>query len=223
MKKCESFEELKEHLDALAAEDKKGDVIIEEFIDIEKEYDIPGLANGSDVLIPAIIEKGIIHRGVTGSGTIMSFADKFPEIQKKLEEMIGTMGFTGLVDVELFEQNGKIYFNELNMRFGASGYALTGSGVNLPIRLLSILTKPGSRKLKKDLDVPTKTFSSEKVIFQEFWDDSVSWKEFKKTNSEADFCFLENKEDPAPYRRFLLDANKKRTKRLILRKVLRRK
>ena len=39
---------------------------------------------------------------------------------------------TGIFDIELFESHGDFYLNEVNLRYGAAGYAVTAMGINLP-------------------------------------------------------------------------------------------
>ena len=205
MAKCDSMAELRAVLDEVGSEksgEKRGcDILVEEYIEIEHEFDVPGLANGSQVVLPGVIEKGIMHLGVTGSGTVKSF-EKYGDVQKCLQDFIGKLGFIGLVDVELYESRGKMYFNELNMRFSASGYALTGMGVNLPARLIELLLSDGSRSAEEETISEEKSFASEKPCFQEYAVGKLSWEELWKTINSADFSFLKLDKDPEPFRNF---------------------
>ena len=212
MQRCEDLESLKEALDQVA-ERLDCDVLIEEYIDIEKEYDIPGLALGEKILLPGIIEKGIIYLGVTGTGVISPWEDG-SEIREKLSSFLSTLDFTGLIDVELYESHGKIYFNELNMRFGASGYALTRNGINLPKHLIRNMS--GDATELHD-SVKRASFASEKVCFQEYINGEITWKEFRRIISSADYSFIENNEDPLPGIAFKIQSEMVRCRKLVKR------
>lgn len=205
MRKCGSAAELQKHLEEVAQDLKKrgqsAELLIEQFIEIEKEYDIPGFTNGEEAVIPLFIEKGVIHLGVTGTGKLVD-SDDFPDLKEKLETFIKKLKFTGLVDIELYESRGQIYFNELNMRFGATGFAMTGTGINMPGMLIRTLKNEEPAIRYDKAGAVGKRFASEKVIYQEFRDDKISWKEYQSCIDGADFNFIRNADDPGPYREF---------------------
>lgn len=202
MKKCDSLSELEEVLNSI--EGRNGDsVLIEQYIEIEKEYDVPGMVHRDAVIIPGIIEKGMIYLGVTGTG-VMHSSVEIPEIKNKLEKMLKKLDFIGLVDVEFYESNGKIYFNELNMRFGASGYAMTALGVNMPAMLIKSLTT-----LKSDFDYDDSKlkkqafFVSEKVCYQLLLKKKITKNEYNKVLRDANVRFIDVKYDRKPNMIFL--------------------
>ena len=219
MKKCTDRAELEAHLESVAALQRgtgdRWELLAEQFIEIGREFDLPGFANGEHVLFPVFLEKGILHRGVTGTATLHD-AGEFPEAHEALLKMAAGLHFTGLIDVELFESGGEIYFNELNMRFGASGYGLTGYGINLPgllIRTLAAQAKGQAdyapeqdetfmRECGELLPVTEKTFASEKVILQEYRAGVISWNKYKEIIDGADFNFIRNADDPAPFEKY---------------------
>ena len=217
---CQNREELVSHLETAADEqaERTGceDILIEEFLPISKEYAILGFSDGDKVVIPAVIETLFMHRGVTAVGTIYDIHN-YPDLLPKLTEFIRKIGFTGLFDIDLYQVGEEILFNELNLRFGASGYAILRSGMNLPAMLIRTLAGKPAKKIPADFSIPTRTFASEKVCFQEYWSDAISFRAFKKTLKEADFTFLKSKKDPGPYRAFVKEVYKKYTKRRILR------
>ena len=219
MMKCDDLGALEKHLSSVVRK-KASDVLIEQYIEIEKEYDIPGFADRDKVTLPAFIQKGLIHRGVTGTGTLLDSA-QFWETTEQLKRMIGELGFTGLIDIELFESKGRIYFNELNMRFGASGFAMTGSGINLPEMLIQTLL--GVSVADGAAAVPSRrSFASEKVCLQEYMSEKISWKAYQKLLEDADFSFIRCEYDPKPYRAFSRFAAIEHTKKRIV-KLLRRR
>jgi len=204
MRKCASGKELEETLGAIKG-DEGAPVLIEQFIEIEKEYDIPGLALGETVILPGIIEKGEIFLGVTATGTMRPM-EKYGGLGERLKQFIRQFHFWGLIDIELLESKGTIYFNELNLRFGASGFAMTGIGVNLPELLIKAFVdgEYGESLEAKNIDVKVEeyTFASEKVMMQKFAFRQLSHAEYKKILGNADFAFVRQETDPRPYREF---------------------
>lgn len=225
MKKCCTQQELENHLESVAEDlvkkKKQTDLLIEQFINIEKEYVISGVTNGKDVLIPIFIEKGLIHLGVTGTGTLNS-CSRFEVEANKLQEMVKGFSFVGLIDIEMYESNNVMYFNELNMRFGAAGYAVTAVGINLPNILIQELQGKGPEYVVKDRSFVGKQFASEKVCYQEYRDHLMDWKTFCKTIHDADYTFIGCDDDRAPGKVFWQLMHKFRIKRMINR-IIKRK
>ncbi len=225
MKKCASKEELLIHFDAIAKDlikkNKKTDLLIEQFIQIEKEYVISGVTNGKDVFIPIFIEKGLIHLGVTGTGTLINSLC-FEDTVKKLQEMVKEFGFIGLIDIEMYESKGALYFNELNMRFGAAGYAVTAVGINLPNMLIQQLKGEDPEYIVNNQSFEGKQFASEKVCYQEYRDHLMDWKTFCKTIQDADYTFIGCDDDRAPGKVFWRSMRIFKIKRTI-NKIIKRK
>ena len=134
MKKCEDENELRKFLNDIF-EYKECPILVEQYIEIEKEYAILGCSYNKKIVMPAIIEMiksgSGSHKGVTMVGKVLPL-DIESELYKKLELFMKSLDFNGLFDIDLYQSNSRVYFNELNLRFGASGYAITQSGVNLP-------------------------------------------------------------------------------------------
>lgn len=204
MKKCDNEKQLRELLDFVA---QKYDcpILIEQYIDIENEYAVLGCSYDNNIIMPGMIRMlksgSGSHKGVTLMGEITNFNKdgKYGKLYEELEKFIKTLSFNGLFDIDLYESQGKFYFNELNLRFGASGYAITNSGVNLPRLFVDKLL---NRKNKETIELESKKFINEKVNLEDYEAGYISWKEYKKLNSEADFGFIKSKEDFKPYLRF---------------------
>ncbi len=223
MKKCNSRTELKEHLSLIAADHtpgtQAGDILAEEFIDIDKEYDLPGFTDGENVILPFFIEKGLIYSGVTGTGTLLDVS-KFQDTYEKLQDFVRLFHFHGLIDIECYEHAGKMYFNEMNLRFGASGYAATGYGINLPEMLIrSLLGEEGKTEILRPVE--EKHFASEKVCFQKYISGGISWQEYKEIIRDADYTFVGNEQDPGPYKELAKYMMKRRLKNTV-KKIIRR-
>ena len=125
------------------------------------------------------------------------------ELIDQISAFIGTLGYNGLFDVDLIEDtNGKMYFVELNLRYGASGYAVTESGANLPGMFADymLLGKP------IDLDVAVKEFRkpfiSEKIMVEEYVNGYITAEERKAHFEKVDIHFVYDDVDTAAYKHF---------------------
>ncbi|MBQ3306671.1 MAG: ATP-grasp domain-containing protein [Bacilli bacterium] len=189
MKKCDDEQELKNHL-SFVKNKYNCPVLIEKFVKIEKEYAILGCSYEDDIIIPGIIEKIAIAKGksngVTLKGKTMSL-EKFRDLESKIKKFIKSLEFNGLFDIELYEQDGIIYFNELNLRFGAEGYGITGAGVNLP-KLYAKKVFEGSYGIIPA--IKEKVFLSDKANLDSFRNRIITWNEYKDNSKNIDFSFI---------------------------------
>ena len=113
-------------------EKKYKSVLIQEFLDFENEYGIMGYSVKGNVVVPGIYRNDYIYPSKRGN---TSYTEMFPLKDFKYDikpiiEMISSMNYTGLFEVEMFLMNGKIYFNEMNIRNSANLYAYKGDKVN---------------------------------------------------------------------------------------------
>ncbi|MDD6603621.1 MAG: ATP-grasp domain-containing protein, partial [Eubacteriales bacterium] len=134
MARCDDERSLRKAL-RKASRHKYVEMLVEDYVEIDKEYSILGVSTKEGAIGPGyfVAEKGgqEEHRGVAVMGRTLSTDDN-QQLIDDIVRFIGTLGYDGLFDVDLIKTaEGKMYFVELNMRFGASGYAFTKSGVNL--------------------------------------------------------------------------------------------
>ena len=192
IRKCDSYNELVSGLTE-AFNDSGCKMLIEKCIEVESEYTIPGIAVDGRVVIPSLIEKTEIgagaHRGVTISGKVLS-SNQLDVLVRKLERFIKDIGFTGIFDIEIFISKGNYYFNELNLRYGAAGYALTGSGINLPALYVDSLLKgkiinDENNQIKQGL-----SFVNEKAAFEFYLAGYCSFLDFIHSIKKADIRFI---------------------------------
>ena len=116
---------------------------------------------------------------------------------------VDSIHYEGLFDVDLIETaDGRIYFVELNMRFGASGYAVTESGVNLPGMFADYMIKGIPADLDCSIRKTGKIFVSEKVLIEEYTMGRLPMSKVRSSMNEADVHFVRNKDDMKPYRHF---------------------
>ena len=203
MKKCSNEAALRSVLDAVASQ-RDCPMLLERYVKIDKEYALLGVSNGEEVIIPAMIEmleggKGP-HHGVTLRGRIFSI-HPHEDFINQLRQFVKGLHFNGLFDIDVYESEGFLYFNELNLRYGASGYAITASGLNLPQCFLDSIK--GVRWDLKDLPVKESYFVNEKVAYDDYFNGYLSFSDYKKRVSQADITFVASAEDNGPYKAFV--------------------
>ena len=202
MGKCRNQKELIKLLDEVAYV-RNCNMIIEDYLDISREYCIVGVCNRKDVFIPDIIDEMIMghgeHAGVTCFGKVLppsSFDDAFI---LKLKSFLAGLGFQGLFTVDVFESNGALYFGELNLRIGGSGNAVIGAGVNIAAYTAAVLQ---GIEYRVDDECKQMTFISERPIVNDLITGYITINDYKRLLREADFRFVYMKEDPQPYKDF---------------------
>lgn len=204
MRKCDSEVELRGYLTEFS-EKKDIEMLVEDYVEIAKEYSLLGVSTRQGTIGPGffVAEEGgkDEHRGVAVTGRILPCSD-FQPLVDDLVKFVNSLGYEGLYDVDLIESvNGKMYFVEINMRFGASGYAVTKCGVNLPGMYADYMLtgKPLDMGCKV---TPGKTFVSEKVLIEEYTMGRLSWSDLKRAMKESDVHFVKNDDDRKAYRHF---------------------
>ena len=205
MRKCDNEEELREALAALP-KSKNIEMLVEDYVEIGKEYSLLGLSTQHGVNGPGffVAEEGgqNEHRGVAVVGRMLPCEDW----QELIDQLIGfmeTLQYNGLYDIDLIQtKDGKMYFVEVNMRYGASGYAVTRCGANLPGMFADYMLagKPIDTDCKlKETD---KRFVSEKVLIEEYAKNRMTMDKMQNILDEVDISFVRDDDDPKPYRHF---------------------
>ena len=205
MHRCDTKEELAGWL-TVFSERRRIEMLVEDYAEIVNEYSILGVSTKKGAIGPAafVAVKGgsAEHRGVALTGKILPLSEMQP-LADQLIDFMGSLNFDGLYDIDLVETaDGTIYFVEINMRLGASGYAFTRCGVNLPgiFADYMLYRKPVDRNLQvKD---PGKIFVSEKVLIDEYAGGRIEKEDYEQIMKEADLFFIRNEEDPEPYNKF---------------------
>lgn len=204
IRKCDSPEDLRHVLDSFSG--SVSSVLAEEFLEIENEYVLCGLAlAGERVIIPGIFKKtktgeGSL-KGITLKG-IPVYGEKYDRLLGQLENMISETGLTGLFDIEVIEANGRFYFNELNLRNGAAGYGVTVNGINLP----GIYADDVIKGIRPDDDcrmISENDFVSEKAEMDGFAGRTITFREMRKDIRSAKARFMKVPGDVKPYLHFL--------------------
>ncbi len=220
---CGSKAELTAHLLEMKSFYENRDVLIQEFLKIDQEYDLSGVCLDQNVIIPAVIEKIRVaqhERGVTMEGKMVELKALGSSVEK-IFRMLRRFHYIGMFDMEFNLCGEKLYFNEINFRSGGPNYAYYLNGVNLPAVFADWISDREIEEERTIMNTFGKTFVYEKVA----WEDSIysfmTGKERRECIKGADFTLLADSDDPRPGRYFAgrirLSALKHRTKQLLRR------
>lgn len=202
-KKCNSRQELEKWLEVVA-KNNPSPLLIEEFIDIDKEYGIIGYCDTKKVILPGIVELldgghgG--HKGVSAFGRVNDFGLN-ERLKLEVEALIKHIQLTGMFNIDFVESKGQWYFVELNVRYAAYGYAVCKAGVNLPaFQILGMQSKDvGALNTQVANGF---CYVNERVAFDDVVHGFRSWKNYKALVKKADCCLINQNNDPEPYRHF---------------------
>ena len=180
-------------------------VLAEDYLKIDKELCVYGVAGNGRVFMPGCLEtlRGGFgrHKGVTVEGNIIS-STHLGEVKQNLEEFVKRSGLTGLFCIDIIQSKDSLFFVEMNLRSGASVYGVTLAGINLPGTLANIVyQKSGSDKKLNDIQ-RTVHFLSEMIELDTYVDGFISRKEYKNHMTGNSERFIKNEADPAPWKEF---------------------
>ena len=211
IRECHNEKDLKQVIEK-AGKYSDCPVMIEEYMRIDAEYGILGFSNGKESVIPGIVEKTLVgsdsHVGVTVTGTYRPFESDDP-LKNKLERMIAEIGFTGLFDIDLYKNGDTVYFNELNFRLGAFGFASFHAGINLPEMLVLCLSGRDYGDRNRLIRKPVACIS-EKANLDEFASGNINWETYLGNRKRAEYGFIEWEQDLAPFRLFQKHVQRKK-------------
>ena len=206
MKVCADSRELASHLDMLKKSYPDRSVLVQEYLSIDREYDISGVCTQTEVVIPAVIEKikvSVYERGVAMCGKIIE-PQVIGQTVDKIKEMMQDLGYIGMFDIDLNRCGEKIYFGELNLRSGGLNFACYLNGVNLPDIFIKDITGRNPVKAAEKTCNFGKTFVYEKVAWEDYIHGYIRYCDLKKCIRTADQTLLAFKEDPSPGRYFMI-------------------
>lgn len=205
IRRCDTKQELEAALTGYSRR-KDVEMLVEDFVDIRQEYALLGLSTREGAMAPGFfaLEQGghEDRRGVTMVGRILPCEGQ-KELIHRITKFVHGLGYEGLFDVDLMEDHrGNWYFVELNLRYGASGYAVTQSGVNLPGMYADHMLQGKPIDWNCRVEAPGKRFVSEKILLDEYARGFLTMRQVRKLADGADIHFIRDAEDPAPYRHF---------------------
>ena len=212
--KCENREALLRHLNWLKSRHADRSVLVQQFLNIEDEIDLSGLCVGDKVIIPAIIRKTAVsehEKGVTMAGVI-SPCDGLGDVYDKAVNMLRSIRYTGMFDMEFNIADGKLYFNELNLRCGGPNYSYYASGVNLPDLLVKSMKGIACTPEEEKVSEFGKSFVYDKVAWEDYLNGYISKKKLNDLLAKSDLALLASEDDSEPGRQFLKQVKDQMTK-----------
>ncbi len=133
-------------------EKKYNSVLLQEFIDYEYEYDVPGYSDGINVYIPSIIKKYNIYPVKRGSTSYGLITNANVINLEKIKKLFKKINYNGIFDIELFYKNNTVYLNEINFRNSAISYGLTRNKEYIAADWIFLNEKINNRKTKNKRD-----------------------------------------------------------------------
>jgi predicted ATP-grasp superfamily ATP-dependent carboligase len=202
-RKCNSEQDLTEWLKVVAKQNPSP-LLIEEFIEIEKDFGIIGYSDSQTVVLPGVVELldgghgG--HKGVSAFGRVNDF-NLNESLEQQIIHFIKHIHLSGLFNIDLVESHGELYFVELNLRFAAYGYAVFKAGVNLPAFQIFQSQGKDIKTLNTKL-VNRYCYVNERVAFDDVTGGFRSWNNYRRLIKKADCRMIQDDEDPQPYEKF---------------------
>ena len=212
MHRCDNETELKRALNEyITTRTRTGDVLVEEYKEIDTEYALLGFSDGKEVVIPGMMQLLVIskkNKGIALHGKVMP-VDGFEEVIDKFKQLVLKIGFVGVFDIDFYRSDNLIYFCEMNLRFGGSGYAITKMGVNLPAMFVSMCQ--GANWKTPIMDIHSSAiYLNERMLMADWESGVLTYKEFKSYLQNADIYFIADTDDPQPERMYQLEIRKRR-------------
>lgn len=196
IQKCNNQTELQTLLNQISQK-SSCEILVEEYIKVEEEFTIPGISNGTDVLIPSFLKKIVIgkgsHKGVTICGKVEN-SNRYSKECSKLVTLMQNIGFTGVFDIEVLKSGNKFYLNEINFRNGAAGLSLTKAGINLPSIYVSHLLN-GTPLNFSYSQFKELTFVNDKAALEYYLAGECSKSEYKDLINKVSIRLIDNKDD----------------------------
>lgn len=127
---CCSAEDLKSAYEKI----KSPQVLLQKYIGKKNELEYYGISvnHGNDVVMTIGTDYLYLILGYY-SPYMNVFNPPYPEVQKKIAEMLKEIGFEGIFSCEfIVDENDELYFLEINFRNATWSYSSTCSGNNLP-------------------------------------------------------------------------------------------
>lgn len=203
MSRCNNNEDLAQSFqDIITRKKVDAKVMVEEYMEIKKEYAVLGVSDGKNVSIPGVIQFIVgskCQQGIALQGKIMPIAG-FLDIIEKFKSFIREIGLVGLFDIDFYECGGKLYFSELNIRYGGSGYAVVKSGVNLPAMFVESICGEEKVDSWRGKIENSSVYVNERMAYNDLCKGYISYCDYKRLVRNADILFIKDSEDPAPYK-----------------------
>lgn len=204
MHRCDNGSELKNALNEyITTRARTGNVLVEEYKEIDTEYALLGFSDGKEVVIPGIMQLLVIskkNKGIALQGKVMP-ANGFEEVIDKFKQLVLRIGFVGVFDIDFYKSDNLIYFCEMNLRFGGSGYAVTKMGVNLPAMMVKSFYGKDISDMRKTV-VGEAVYVNERMCLDDWSNGYITQNEYQRYMKTADIHFIQDDDDPQPQKAY---------------------
>lgn len=121
--------------------DRELEILFERYNDLMIQEFMHGQEYGADVYVDLLsgkctsifLKKKIRMRA---GETDKSVSVKNPALFEVIQNFVEKCGFCGMIDIDLFEQDGTFYLSEVNPRFGGGYPHAYACGVNMPLQVI---------------------------------------------------------------------------------------
>ena len=204
MHRCDNETELKNALNEyITTRTRTGNILVEEYKEIDTEYALLGFSDGKEVVIPGMMQLLVIskkNKGIALQGRVMP-VDGFEEVIDKFKQLVLSIGFVGVFDIDFYKSGNLIYFCEMNLRFGGSGYAVTKMGCNLPAMMVEYFTGGNMETWKKNITGKA-IYTNERMCLDDWSNGYITLDEYKRHMKSADIRFIQDNDDPQPQKAY---------------------
>ena len=204
MHRCDNETELKNALNEyITTRTRTGNILVEEYKEIDTEYALLGFSDGKEVVIPGMMQLLVIskkNKGIALQGRVMP-VDGFEEVIDKFKQLVLSIGFVGVFDIDFYKSDNLIYFCEMNLRFGGSGYAVTKMGCNLPAMMVEYFTGGNMETWKKNITGKA-IYTNERMCLDDWSNGYITLDEYKRHMKSADIRFIQDNDDPQPQKAY---------------------
>ena len=199
---CRNEEELMQTM-AFTRKRNGSAVVVEEYLEVERELSVYGVSIKGSVIMPAVVaakEFGCgASKGIMAEGTVHPI-EYLGDLAAPLARFAAEFGLDGLFCIDLLVSNGKVFFSEVNLRSGASLYAVTMAGVNLP-GLLADYSLAGKTDRNTVIEREA-CFVNEKELLSSWRGGHIGNRAFVQALLHNDIHFLRDEEDPEPWKAY---------------------
>lgn len=210
MCRCDSQSDLEHSLNTIIKR-KMADtkVLVEDYMQIDEEYAAVGFSDGHTVSIPGVFRFVVgsqTHKGIALQGEVLPLKG-FERIIEQFKSFILQCGLCGLFDIDFYRCRGKLYFSELNLRYGGSGYAIVKMGINLPKMFVESMMGAKLNEWDKQVQTPA-VYMNEKMGLDDLRNGLIKPSEYRCYVRSSDVLFIHDLEDENPYKAFRKMVNK---------------
>lgn len=137
------------------------DLIIQEYM-TGKEYGVDVYVDmyTGELVSYFIKEKVLMRAGETDKAISVHNS----QIENLVKELVSVSAFKGVIDVDIFEKNGKFYVSEVNPRFGGGYPHAYECGINFPQLIIDNILKKKDLKFSNEYKSGVKMMKYSEVI-----------------------------------------------------------